>query len=144
MIDEALYNLLRTVAISELLEMIGRSSHFLAWSIATALHSDINQTAGSGGSPSMWENRCMHATVCLLCAGQPGSAGHAAKLGQFKGQFSWVKYDPIVRKGLTSTCSELHNYGVCMSSSTASHIITYRMFWSLWSLYSWSLCYILN
>jgi hypothetical protein len=31
--------------------------------------------------------------VRLLCAGQPGSVGHAAKSGQFKGQFSWDKYD---------------------------------------------------
>ena len=44
----------------------------------------------------------MHATVCLPCAGQSGSAGHAAKSGQFKGQFSWVKYDPTVVKGLTT------------------------------------------
>ena len=61
--------------------MIGRSAYFLAWSILTALHSDINQTAGLGDTLSMWENRCMHATVCLLCAGQLGSIGHAAKLG---------------------------------------------------------------
>ena len=42
----------------------------------------------------------MHAAVCLLRAGQPRSAGDAAKLGQFIGQFSWVTSDPIGLKGL--------------------------------------------
>ena len=44
----------------------------------------------------------MHAAVCLLRAGQPRSAGDAAKLGQFIGQFSWVTGDPIGVKGLYS------------------------------------------
>ena len=57
---------LRPVAISKLLDLIGRSAYILAFSPATAPDSDINQTAGSGGHLSMWENRCMHATVCLL------------------------------------------------------------------------------
>ena len=52
-----------SVAIWKLLEMICRSAY--ACSITTALHSNINQTAGSGGHLSMWENRCMHATVRL-------------------------------------------------------------------------------
>ena len=43
----------------------------------------------------------MHATVCLLCAGQLGSVGHAAKSGQFKEQFSLVKYDPKDVNGLS-------------------------------------------
>ena len=30
----------------------------------------------------------MHASVCLLHAGQPRNAGDAAKLGQFVGKFS--------------------------------------------------------
>ena len=42
----------------------------------------------------------MHATVCLLRAGQPNSAGVAAKSVQFIGQFSWVTGEPIGRKGL--------------------------------------------
>ena len=42
----------------------------------------------------------MHAAVCLLRAGQPRSAGDAAKFGQFIGQFSWVIGDPIGLKGL--------------------------------------------
>ena len=42
----------------------------------------------------------MHATVCLLCSGQLDSVGHAAKLGRFKSQFLWVKYDPTDVKGL--------------------------------------------
>ena len=45
----------------------------------------------------------MHAAVCLLRAGQPRSAGQAAKSGQFIGQFSWVTGDPIVLKGLSMT-----------------------------------------
>ena len=48
----------------------------------------------------MYENRCMHARVCLLRAGQPRRAGDAVKSGQFIGQFSWDKYDPTVVKGL--------------------------------------------
>ena len=38
--------------------------------------------------------------VCLLLAGQPKSAGDAAKSGQLIGQFSWVTGDPIGLKGL--------------------------------------------
>ena len=53
MIDEALYNPLTPIAISKQLELIGSSVYLLACSFATALHSDINQTAGSGGHPSM-------------------------------------------------------------------------------------------
>ena len=68
--------------------------------LTTALHSDINPTAGLGGHPSMRENRCMHTTVCLLRTGQPRRAGNVAKLGQFIGQFSCVEYDTPVLKGL--------------------------------------------
>ena len=94
------FNPLRLVAISKLLELIGRSAYILACSPATAPDSDINQTAGSGGHLSMWENRCMYAKVCLLHAGQPRRAGNAAKSGQFIGQFSWVTSGPIGVKGL--------------------------------------------
>ena len=93
-------NPLTPVAISKQLEMIGRSDYILACSIATALHSDINQTAGSGGHLSMWENRCTHATVCLLRTGQPRRAGDVVKSGQFTGQFTWVTGDSMVVKGL--------------------------------------------
>ena len=48
-----LINPLRPVAISKQLEMTGRSDYILACLIATALHSNINQTAGSGGHQSM-------------------------------------------------------------------------------------------
>ena len=44
----------------------------------------------------------MHAAVCLLRVGQPRSAGDAAKLGQFIGQFSWVTGDLVGVKGLYS------------------------------------------
>ena len=90
-------NPLTPVAISKLLELIGRSAYILACSPATAPDSDINQTAGSSGHLSMWENQCMHATVCLLRAGQPRSAGDAAKSGQFIGQFSWVTDSPVTQ-----------------------------------------------
>ena len=43
--------------------------------------SDKNQTAGSDGHLSMWKNRCMHASVCLLHAGQPKYASNAEKPG---------------------------------------------------------------
>ena len=98
------YNPLRPTAIQKLLEIIGRVRLYPSCSFATALDSDINQTTGSGGHPSMWENWCMHATVCLLRAGQPKSAGDTAKSGQFIGQFSWVTGDPIGLKGLIEHC----------------------------------------
>ena len=93
-------NPLTPTVIQKLLEIIGRVRLCPSCSFATALDSDINQTTGSGGHLSMWENRCMHAAVCLLRAGQPRSTGDAAKLGQFIGQFSWVTGDPIGVKGL--------------------------------------------
>ena len=93
-------NPLTPTVIQKLLEIIGGVRLCPSCSFATALDSDINQTTGSGGHLSMWENRCMHAAVCLLRAGQPRSAGDAAKLGQFIGQFSWVTGDPIGVKGL--------------------------------------------
>ena len=96
----ALYNHLTMTAIRKLLEMIGRVRLCPSYSFATALDSDINQTAGSGGYLSMWEDRCMHGAVCLLRAGQPWRAGAAAKSDQFVGQFSWVTGDPIVVIGL--------------------------------------------
>ena len=86
--------------IQKLLDIIGRVRLCPSCSFATALDSDINQTTGSAGHLSMWENRCMHAAVCLLRAGQPRSASDAAKLGQFIGQFSWVTGDPIGVKRL--------------------------------------------
>ena len=93
-------NPLRMTVIQKLLEIIGIVRLCPSCSFATALDSDINQTTGMGGLLSMWENRCMHATVCLLRAGQPRSASDVAKSGQFTGQFSWVTGDPIVLKGL--------------------------------------------
>ena len=83
-------NPLTPTVIWKLLEIIGRVRLCPSCSFATALDSDINQTTGSGGHLSMWENRCMHAAVCLLRAGQPRSASDAAKLGQF---ILWI--DPI-------------------------------------------------
>ena len=50
----------------------------------------------------------MHATVCVLCAGQPRLTGDEAKSGQFIGQFLWVKYDPMGIKGLI--CWNVCNY----------------------------------
>ena len=51
--------------------MIDKSTYILVCTTAPALDLDIKQTAGLGGHLSMWKkNRCMHATVCLLCAGQ--------------------------------------------------------------------------
>ena len=95
------YNPLSTTVIQKLLEIIGIVRLCPSCSFAIALDSDIIQTTGTGGVLSRWERRCMHAAVCLLRAGQPRSAGDAAKLGQlFIGQFSWVTGDPIVLKGL--------------------------------------------
>ena len=94
------FNPLTPTAYRKLLEIIDIVRIYPSCSFATALDSDINQTTGSGGHLSMWENRCMHAAVCLLRAGQPRSAGDAVKLGQFIGKFSWVTGDPIGVKGL--------------------------------------------
>ena len=46
-------NPLRPTAIQKLLEMIGRVRLYPRLLVATALDSDINQTTGSGGHPSM-------------------------------------------------------------------------------------------
>ena len=75
------FNPLRTTVIQKLLEIIGIVRLCPSCSFATALDSDIIQTTGTGGVLSRWENRCVHAAVCLLRAGQPRSAGDAAKLG---------------------------------------------------------------
>ena len=45
--------------------------------------------------------------MCLLRACQPRSAGDAAKLGQFIGQFSWVIGNPIGLKGLISVDKDI-------------------------------------
>ena len=89
-------NPLVVVAISELLEMIGRSSYALVPARSTALHSGITQTAGTGGVASIWENRCMHAQVCLLRAGQLKRAGDAAE----SGRFSCCENAPVTINGL--------------------------------------------
>ena len=80
-------NPLMSAAVSKPLEIIVSPTYVLAWQEPTAPESDINQTAGSPGRPSMWQNRCMHAAVCLLHAGQPKRAGDAAKSGEFPGDF---------------------------------------------------------
>ena len=76
-------NPLTPIAISKPLEMIGKSTYILACPIATATDSDIDQTAGSGGHLSMSKSQCVHATVCLLCAGQPKCTGDAVTSGEF-------------------------------------------------------------
>ena len=79
--------------------MIGISSHFLVFARATALHSVIIQTTGTGDTVSMLENRCMHAAACLLRAGQVERAVNAADSGQFVGQFSWDTGVPYPLEG---------------------------------------------
>ena len=49
------------------IQFIAISKLLFACSLATALHSDINQTAGLGGHLSMRENQCMHASVSAAC-----------------------------------------------------------------------------
>ena len=44
----------------------------------------------------------MHATVCLLRAGQPRRPGDAAKSGQFEGQFAREQKFPFDVRGLVS------------------------------------------
>ena len=97
LIDETLYNPSTTVATSKLLEMIGRSVDILTCRIATALHLDINQTAGSGKS-SEYVRKSMRACYSVCC--QPRRAGDAAKSGQFIGQFSWDRFVQTVVRGL--------------------------------------------
>ena len=77
----------------------------------------------------------MHATVCLLCAGQLGSVGHAAKSGQFKGQFSWVKYDPTDVKGLLSMIDEaLYNPFTTVAISKLLEMIGRSAYFLAWSI----------
>ena len=63
----------------------------------------------------------MHATVCLLRAGQPRWAGNAAKSGQFIGQFSWDEYVPTDVKGLNYRYSVSAGFGYS-SLNNALHI----------------------
>ena len=120
----------RRQSFKKLLGIIGRVRLCPSCSFATALDSDINQTTGSGGHLSMWENRCMHAAVCLLRAGQPRSAGDAAKLGQFIGQFSWVAGDPIGVKGLC-TCMYLVWYLFGLFLYLFCFFCLFGLFWFL-------------
>ena len=93
-------------AASKPLEVIGSPTYVLACQEPTAPDSDINQTAGSPGRPNMWKNRCMHAAVCLLHAGQLNRAGDVAKSGEFLGEFSWVELFPMDVRGLFNMIDE--------------------------------------
>ena len=97
-------SLLRPQPFQKPLEVIGSPTYVLACQEPTAPDSDINQTAGSPGRPSMWKNRCMHAAVCLLHAGQLKHAVDEAKSGEFLGEFSWVEFDPMGVRGLLCNC----------------------------------------
>ena len=67
----------------------------------------------------------MHATVCLLCAGQPRRTGDAAKPGQFIGQFSRDRYVPTVVKGLYSMIDEaLYNIDFLNGSILCSYTLS--------------------
>ena len=92
-------NHLTLVAILKLLEMIG-----LVHLYPRLLDHDRSPLGHEpdcrlGWSYEYEKNLCMHATVCLLHAGQPKRAGDVAKSGEFIGEFSWVKYDPIAIEG---------------------------------------------
>ena len=99
-------NPLTSAAVSKPLEVIGSPTYVLACQEPTAPDSDINQTAGSPGRPSMWKNRCMHAAVCLLHAGQLNRAGDGAKSGEFLGEFYWEELFPLDVRGLFNTIDE--------------------------------------
>ena len=72
----------------------------------------------------------MHATVCLLRAGQPRRAGAAAKSGQFVGQFSWVTGDPIVFKGLKIRISFTVN--VVTINNDCFYYFCFNRNWHIW------------
>ena len=101
-----IFNPLTSAAVSKPLEVIGSPTYVLACQEPTAPDLDINQTAGSTGRPSMWKNRCMHAAVCLLHAGQLNRAGDVAKSGEFLGEFSWEELFPMDVRGLFNTIDE--------------------------------------
>ena len=63
-------NPLTPAAVSEPLEMIGRSTYVLAWSEATAPDSNINQTAGSR-SRLEYVKKSMHACRSVSAACRP-------------------------------------------------------------------------
>ena len=66
----------------------------------------MNQTTGTGDHLSMWENRCMHARVYLLRAGQPRRPGDPAKSGQFEGRAAWEEKFPFDVRGLLGIIDE--------------------------------------
>ena len=104
-IDEALYNPFRTIAIKKLLEMIGRVCLYPRYLVC-----DRSRLRHKPDYRHGWlieyVRKSMHACHSLLRAGQPNSAGVAAKSVQFIGQFSWVTGDPISQKGLYSRIDE--------------------------------------
>ena len=55
---------------------------------------------------NMRKNRCMHAAVCLLHAGQLNRAGNVAKSGEFLGEFSWEELFPMDVRVLFNTIDE--------------------------------------
>ena len=114
-------NPLTPTAVSKPLEVIGSPTYVLACQEPNAPDSDINQTAGSPGRLSMWKNRCMHAAVCLLRAGQPKRAGNAAESGEFLGEFFWVEFDPMGVRGLIIHAgAKLNNFCQLRRSSRSS------------------------
>ena len=65
-------SLMTAASLKLLLQLMHRSTYFLAWEIATALDSDMNQSASSGDNLRFRvckKNLRMDATVCLLHAG---------------------------------------------------------------------------
>ena len=100
------FNPFTTVAISKLLEIIGRAAYILAWPIATALDSDINL----GGHPE-YVRKSMHAchSVSVACRpavmsrrrGEIGSVHRSILVGQI-----W----PNGREWVKASCSWLTFY----------------------------------
>ena len=88
------FNHVTPVAISKLLEMIGRSAYILARRIAAAPNSDINQSAGSGGplrSPRVCEK--IDECVCYF-------ACRPTETRRSIGQFSCCMSDTVGDRGL--------------------------------------------
>ena len=89
------------VAISKLLEMIGRSSHFLVSARSTAFHLGMTQTAGTHNDLSMWKiDACMPQCVCCVQANRTPPATRRNRISSYRSILVGHRC-PMSIKGLT-------------------------------------------
>ena len=107
------YNPLMSVAISKLLEMINRSTYILVYSIATALDSDKNQTIIKDKNQTIIKS--MHACHSVQTS-RNAPVTRQNRVG-FVGEFSWIEYNSVSIRGVTSMTPTFLNkhemLGIC-------------------------------